>query len=165
MPPVTPKDNMTKRASKEMKPRSHKTDRKRQEARLDEVCSEYVRKRAIMLVGGCQRCHSLRFDIQKDNGSILPAWKQLDWAHLFGRGHTVRWDVSATAGLCGGCHIYIDTHHVAKEQFIRQLLGDHDCDRLYVLSQMSSKQSPVDYKMTEIYLKTLIKQLDGKIGG
>jgi len=31
------------------------------------------------------------------------------------------------------------------------------------LSHLTSKQSPVDFKLTEIYLKTLIKQLDGAV--
>jgi len=60
--------------------------------------------------------------------------------------------------------MYIDSHEDAKFELFRRLIGNsHEFEMLYTLSNMTSKQSPVDYKMTEIYLKTLIKQLDGVV--
>jgi hypothetical protein len=62
--------------------------------------------------------------------------------------------------------MYIDSHQDAKFELFRRLIGNsHEFEMLYALANMTSKQSPVDYKMTEIYLKTLIEQLDGKTGG
>jgi len=44
----------------------------------------------------------------------------------------------------------------------RELIGSDDLQRLYVLTNLTSRQAPVDPKMVEIYLKTLIKNLDGR---
>ena len=58
----------------------------------------------------------------------------------------------------------IDSHEDAKFELFRRLIGDsHEFEMLYSLANMTSKQSPVDYKLIEIYLKTLIKQLDGVV--
>jgi len=57
--------------------------------------------------------------------------------------------------------MYIDSHESDKFELFRRLIGNsHEFEMLYSLSNMTSKTSPVDPKMTEIYLKTLIKQLD-----
>lgn len=142
------------------KERKTKTDRQKAEVRCDDLYSEYIRKRAMMFVGGCQRCHSPRFDIQKDNGSIFPAWKQLDCGHCHGRGkHTVRWDPRNAAGICGGCHKYIDAQIIAKEELFRRLLGEEEYERLYVLAEMTTKSSPIDYNLIELYLKQLLKEV------
>ena len=143
------------------KERKTKTDKQRAEARCDDLYSEYIRKRAMMLASGCQRCHSPRFDIQKDDSSIFPAWKQIDCAHCHGRGsHTVRWDPRNAAGICGGCHRYIDAQIAAKEELFRRLLGDEEYERLYILAEMTTKQSPIDYNLVEITLRQLLKEYD-----
>lgn len=137
-----------------------KTDRQRQEKRLDDLFSIYIRKRAMQRVGGCERCSTLKYDIQKDDGSIYPAWKQLQAAHCHGRGkHTLRWDIRNGAGLCGGCHKHIDAQITAKEELFRRLLGEEECERLYILAEMNTKQAPIDYTLVEIYLKEKIKEL------
>jgi len=37
----------------------------------DKLYSEYIRKRAILVDGGCQRCGAKKYDILKDNGDVL----------------------------------------------------------------------------------------------
>ncbi len=129
------------------KPR--KTDRQKWEAKLDGLFRELIRRRAIIRVGGCERCGTPKKD-----------YKELQTAHLHScRNHTTRWDPRNGVGLCGGCHMYLDSHIDAKVEFARKLLGD-DYDRLYVLANMTSKQSPIDYKLTEIYLRARIKELE-----
>ena len=77
--------------------------------RLDALASEYVRKHAMQRVGGCERCHQ---------GKV--SWKNLQWAHYRGRNkHSVRWDESNAAGLCGGCHTHLDRNPEEKVEFFR----------------------------------------------
>lgn len=132
---------------------SRKTDRQKAEARLDALYRELIRKRAMKLAGGCQRC-----------GEPKRSYKELQTAHCHGRGkRTVRWDERNSAGLCGGCHLYIDSQITAKEELFRRLLGDEEYEILYVLAEMTTRQSPIDYAMTELYLKQKIKELEGGI--
>lgn len=127
-----------------------KTERQKTAARLDSLFRELIRLRAMKLAGGCQRCLSPK-----------KGYKDLDTGHCHGRGkRTVRWDPRNAAGICGGCHRYIDAQITAKESLFRKLLGD-DYDRLYILANMTSKQSPIDYKLVEIYLKEEIRRLNG----
>lgn len=138
-----------------LKTRRKKTDRRKMEVLLDGLWSELVRRTAIRIKGGCRRC-------PRPN---QVAYKALQAAHLFPRAkHTVRWDPNAGAGLCGGCHRYIDSHAEAKVEFAKQILGEEEYERLYVLSNMTTKQSPIDYKLIEIELRELLKQeTDGVI--
>jgi hypothetical protein len=55
----------------------------------------------------------------------------------------------------------IDSQLSEKEVLFRKLLGDEEYERLYILSEMTSKQSPVDHKLVEIYLKEEIRRLNG----
>jgi hypothetical protein len=123
---------------------------KKQKKHLDDLASEYARKRAMHESHGCQRCLKWK-----------NSWKELQCAHCFTRGNlTTRFDPRNLSGICGGCHLYIDSHEDAKFELFRRLIGNsHEFEMLYAISNMTSKASPVDYKMTEIYLKTLIKQL------
>jgi len=131
------------------KPKRKKTDRQKQVKRLDVLFSELIRKRAMERAGGCERCETPKL-----------SYKELDTAHFHSRKkHTVRWDERNAAGLCGGCHWYLDSHIDAKEKFARNLLGD-EYERLYILAEMTTKQSPIDYKLVELYLKQKIKELE-----
>lgn len=127
------------------------TDRQKQIKRCDMVWSEYIRKRAIVEAHGCQRCLSFKNNYQ-----------ELQAAHCFGRDRLVtRWLMENGCGLCGGCHLYIDTHEDAKFELFRKLIGDSkEFERLYLLHNMTSRQSSVDLTLTEIALKALIKELD-----
>ena len=126
-----------------------KTDRKKAEKRLDELFSRYIRKRAMKRTGGCERCHA-----QKRN------YKELQTAHFQSRRkHTVRWDERNAVGLCGGCHLYIDSHPQEKIDFFRKGLGEEDYRNLYINANMTTKQSPIDYALLEIYLKQLLKEV------
>ena len=56
--------------------------------------------------------------------------------------------------------MYIDSHEETKFQLFRELIGDsRDFQNLYFLAHMTTKQSPVDHKLVEIYLKTAIARL------
>uniref|UniRef100_A0A6M3LF73 Uncharacterized protein n=1 Tax=viral metagenome TaxID=1070528 RepID=A0A6M3LF73_9ZZZZ len=125
--------------------------------KLDKLCSEYVRKRAIQRCGGCERCNTPKFDIVKDNGSVFPAWKSLDWSHFHTRSNKkVRWNEDNAAGLCGGCHFYLDSHPHEKIAFFEGLLGD----KVTQLEYQATRGSKPDKSAIELYLKQKIKELD-----
>ncbi len=132
------------------KPKHKKTDKQKMVDRLDVLFSEFIRKRAMKRVGGCERCHAQK-----------ASYKELQAMHFHSRRkHTVRWDERNSAGGCGGCHMYLDSHIDAKKEFAQKLLGYWEWEQVYVLAEMTTKQSPIDYTLIEIYLKQKIKELE-----
>jgi len=125
---------------------------------LDQLFSERIRRRAIYTVGGCERCLKPKYDIQKEDGSIFPAWKQLQCAHFDGRGNkAVRYDDDNAAGLCFYCHSYLDAHAMEKVEWIKQRLGEDKYNNL--LARMRIYYPKPDQKAITLYLKERIKQL------
>lgn len=134
--------------------------RKRIVARLDGLASEYVRKRAMKVDGGCQCC--ARMTIPNVTSMVrIRRWKDLEWAHLKSKGkHSTRWDENNAAGLCWMCHGYLDRHPVEKERFFSILLGREEFDRVVLRAGMAMLSAETDYKLIEIYLKELIRRLE-----
>lgn len=132
-----------------LKTRKKKTDRQKQEALLDELYRQYIRERAIKLVGGCQRCKQFK-----------RIYTELQTHHFHScRKKTVRWDPRNGAGLCGGCHRHVQSNKEDNLALEIEILGQEEYERLYVLAAMTTKQSPVDYKLTEVMLRELLKQV------
>ena len=124
---------------------------------LDILCSEFVRRRAILRVGGCERCLRPKIDIQKDNGKIFPAWKQLDWCHLISRNYkSVRWNEDNGVGCCGGCHRYLDNNAKEKVEFIYQTIGE---EKYNLLEAQTRPGNYIDKQVIKIYLKMEIEKL------
>ena len=132
------------------KKRSEKTEMQQTIDRLDDLWSELIRKRALLRKDhGCEKCTRWK-----------EKWQYLQAAHNFTRSNrTTQWDPRNGAGLCGGCHSYLDRHPDVKEEFFRKLIGDDEYEMLYILTNMTTKQAPVDYKATEIALRYEIKEL------
>ena len=131
------------------KTKKPKTERQKWVARLNALASEYVRRRAMVRCGGCERCHQ---------GKV--SWKNLQWAHYRSRNkHSVCWDESNAAGLCGGCHTHLDRNPYEKVEFFRILLGQEEFDRVNLRGEATMRSAATDYKMIEIYLKEKIKEL------
>jgi hypothetical protein len=132
-----------------IKTKKRKTEKKKQEALLDVLYSEVIRKRAMKRAGGCERCFAPKH-----------SYLELQTAHFHSRGdHTTKWDTRNAIGLCGGCHMYIDSHKEAKIALEIQILGLEDSESLFILSNMTTKQSPVDLKLTEIALREILKEV------
>lgn len=127
---------------------------------LDELFSEFVRKRAIQRVGGCEMCFHPKRDVVKDNGNILPAWKQLDCAHFDGRSNkAIRWDTDNAAGLCPSCHSAFDAHPFEKVEWIRHHLGEVGNNNL--MARMRITYPKPDRNAIELYLRAKIKEVKG----
>ena len=121
----------------------------------DRIFSEYIRKRAMQLVGGCERCLTPKYDIVKDDGTIFKSWKQLQCCHFITRGNrATKWDPDNCSGLCGGCHIYLDNHHEEFVDFMVARLGEERFERLKLRAQGVKK---MDMVAVRLYLKMLIK--------
>ena len=114
--------------------------------RLDRMFSEYVRRRAIARSGGCERCHKPK------------RWQDLQCAHMFSRrGLSTRWLEEDAAGLCGGDHMFLDSHPIEKIEFFKALLGEDRFQLLNITAHMAAKP---DYKLIELYLKQLLEGVD-----
>ncbi|MBA7466136.1 hypothetical protein ES707_01311 [subsurface metagenome] len=128
------------------KPRRKKTAKQKWIDRLDIMASEYVRRRAMVRRGGCERCHQ---------GKI--SWKTLQWAHYRSKNkHSVRWDESDAAGLCGGCHTHLDRNPKEKVEFFRILLGQEEFNRINLRAEATMRSATTDYNAIEIYLRMKI---------
>ena len=104
---------------------------KKAEDKLDKLYSEYIRRRAVLRCGGCERCGAQKFDIQKDNGEIFPDWQQLQCAHLISRWHkATRFNEDASLGLCAGCHMWIDHEAEEKQALAVKFIGQERYDLL-----------------------------------
>ena len=113
---------------------------------LDKLFSEFIRRRAMERAGGCERCLSGKVD-----------YKQLHCAHMFSRRkHMVRYDDSNAAGLCPGCHRFIDDNALDKVRFFTKLLGE---EAFQLLEARASKVGKVDENLVFIYLKHQIERI------
>jgi len=126
---------------------------------LDELFSHYVRLRAIKRVGGCERCLAPKFDILKDNGDILPAYKQIQCSHYHKRRKlSVRFDESNANGFCFGCHQFFEENRDEYTLWMKFYLGQEQLGML--ANRMRISYPRPDRKAIEIYLKEQIKQLE-----
>ena len=113
---------------------------------LDKLFSEYIRKRAMNRVHGCERCLGNK-----------ASYKQLHCAHMFSRRkHSVRFDSDNAVGLCSGCHRFLDDNALDKVRFFMLLLGQKGFD---LLECRSSQIYKPDIEAITLYLKEKIKEL------
>lgn len=124
----------------------------------DKLFSEFIRRRAIQRVGGCERCLTPKFNTTKDDGSTFPAWKTLQCSHIWGRSNkSVRYDEDNAFGLCGGCHTYFHGHPIEYREFALDKLGQEKFDMLY---GRVFKPCKPDIKLLTIYYREKIKELE-----
>lgn len=115
---------------------------------LDRLFSEFVRKRAIKLVGGCERCLTWKRD-----------YKELQCSHFFGRAQkSVRWDEDNACGLCFGCHQYFGSHPLEYVEWFKQRLGVVKFDLLQVRAWISYPKP--DKEAIRLYFKEQIRRLE-----
>jgi hypothetical protein len=114
---------------------------------LDKLFSEFIRKRAMKEVGGCERCKTPK-----------TSYKQLQCSHFHGRRkRSVRFDADNAAGLCAGCHMFFTAHPVEHVNFFIERLGPRDFDCLQARASLLHK---VDEAAMALYLRQQIKELD-----
>ena len=114
---------------------------------LDRLFSEYIRKCAILRVGGCERCLNSKL-----------SWKELQCSHFFGRGQkSVRYDTDNACGLCFGCHIYFGSHPLEHTEWFRNRLGD-GFDLLLARARVPARY--IDKEAIRLYLEAKIEGLD-----
>ena len=125
--------------------RKVKTARQRQITRLDKLCSEFIRKRAMQRVGGCERGLTPKKD-----------YSQLQCSHFWGRARkSVRYDEDNAIGLCGACHLYLTSHPAEHVEFFKKLLKEK-FDLLE--GRMRNTEKP-DLNLIELYLKSKLEEM------
>ena len=113
---------------------------------LDKLFSEFIRKRAMLRVHGCERCLQGKTD-----------YKQLQCSHFIGRSRrAVRWDEDNACGFCAGCHMYLTAHPTEHVQWFMNYLGEEKLDLL--MARNRERQKP-DIEAITLYLKGKIKEL------
>lgn len=129
----------------------------RSEKVLTDLFSEYIRRRAVIRCGGCERCGHSKHDLVKDNGLSFPGWKQLQAAHFIGRNaKNVKWDEDNAAGLCGGCHIHAHGHPLDFTEWIKNHLGSEVYNAL--IGRWRERSKP-DISLLVMYYRQKIKEL------
>ena len=124
---------------------------------VDKLFSEFIRRRAIKRVGGCESCLTPKPDIEKEDGSMLPGWKRLQCAHFWGRGKgSTRCDVENAFGLCGACHIYFGAHPAEFTEWYIQQRGQRAYDLLQVRARSAGK---TDENLIRLFLKEEMAKL------
>jgi hypothetical protein len=127
--------------------------------KLDQLFSQYIRMRAIRIVGGCERCLTPKYDIQKDNGKVYPAWKQLQCSHFYGRScQPTRYDSDNACGLCGACHMYLTSRPEEHRAFFLQRLGQESFDLLAGRMRIMGK---ADKEALYLYYTWKLKEIEG----
>ncbi len=86
---------------------------------LDKLCSEVVRRRAVLNTGGCEYC-----------GKFMP-WKELQCSHYHGRRrHSTRYDIDNCAGLCWPCHSLLGENLHLHTEWFKKRLGSEKFEAL-----------------------------------
>lgn len=128
--------------------------------KLDTLFSQYIRMRAISKVGGCERCLAPKHDIEKDDGKIFPAYKQLQCSHFWGRAKkSVRYDPDNAAGLDGACHLYFAAHPKEHSRWFEEHLGQPAFDLLEGRAHIPQK---IDEKLMTLYIQSKIKEVENE---
>ena len=113
----------------------------------DDLFSYLIRTRAMKRVGGCERCLTAKIN-----------YKALHCAHNQPRGRlSTRWHEDNAAGLCPGCHRYIDNNHDEKREFFVKLLGE---DRYEYVRIQSLTPQKVDRELWKLYLDLKVKEYE-----
>ena len=123
-------------------PLKAKTQKRKRAPRdpLDDVFSEFVRRRALARVGGCERCLSQKHDTTREDGTTRPAYMDLQCSHYIGRStKATRWDEDNCAGLCGACHMYLEHNPHEHQAWFLQHLGQEAYDMLQARRRQGAK--------------------------
>ena len=124
---------------------------------LDGLFSEFIRKRAMARVGGCERCHAEKFPTVRKGGTTRPAYMSLQCSHFVGRNaKAVRYDEDNAVGLCGGCHLLLEHNPHEHQAFFLYHLGQGRYDMLQARRRAMGK---LDREALGIYYKAKLKEL------
>ena len=128
---------------------------------LDTLFSEFIRRRAMARVGGCERCRAEKYDSTREDGTGRPAYLQLQCSHFIGRTtKAVRWDADNAAGLCGGCHMLLEHNPDQHQEWFLAHLGEDG----YNMLQARRRQGRPDRNALAIYYRVQISLLKFKEG-
>ena len=114
---------------------------------LDKLFSEFIRRRAMVRVHGCERCLT---------GKV--SHMQLQCSHFHGRRkRSVRWDEDNAVGLCPGCHMHLTSHPLEHVEWFKAHLGEYEFN---LLSSRMRSTKKIDQKLLTLYYTKKIQELE-----
>ncbi|KKM75483.1 hypothetical protein LCGC14_1389770 [marine sediment metagenome] len=114
---------------------------------LDKLFSEFIRRRAMVRVGGCERCLTPKV-----------SYKQLQCSHFHGRSRkSVRWDEDNAVGLCYGCHQYLSSHPQEHLEWFKKHIGVSEFENLE--GRMRQRGHP-DKQLLTLYYKAQLEEIE-----
>lgn len=115
--------------------------------KLDILFSEFIRKRAVIDMGGCEYC-----------GKPVKDYKSLQCSHFVGRRkRATRYDPDNACGLCFSCHLHLGEHPFEHTEFFEKRLGSEEFDQLIIRGNTPTK---IDRDEIEADLKEKLKLLE-----
>ena len=113
----------------------------------DKLFSEYIRRRAIQRVHGCEKCGAWKDD-----------YKQLQCSHFHGRRkQSVRYHEDNAAGLCYFCHQHLGENPHEHDEWFKERLGERSFELLNIQAQQVVTKP--DVAAIRLYLKDLLARL------
>ena len=113
---------------------------------LDRLFSEYIRKRAMGRVGGCERCLASKSD-----------YRQLQCSHYHSRRKaSTRFNEDNAVGLCAGCHLYLGGHPLEHTEWYRKKIGE---ERFTLLEIQAAQIVKPDQTVVKLYLEQKLKEV------
>jgi len=124
--------------------RKTKTPRQKQILRMDDMCSEIIRRRAIARCGGCEYCLKPK------------TYSKLQCSHFIGRTnlHT-RFDLENLIGGDGNCHMKMEHNPHEHEAWMIKHIGSEALENLIIRSRSTDK---VDLDKIEAFLKESLER-------
>lgn len=114
---------------------------------LDDLFSEFIRRRALKRVGGCERCLAPKSD-----------YRLLDNSHFKGRRMiATRFDEDNCSGLCGGCHRWLDSQPDEYCDWQRDHIGNQRYHELLIRSRIVPAN--VDINLLTLYYQEKLRAL------
>lgn len=114
---------------------------------LDTLFSEFIRKRAMQRVHGCERCLAWK-----------PTYIDLQCSHYHKRRkQSVRFDEDNCIGICFGCHQYFEENRDEYTEWMIDYLGEQTFDLLKARTRQVYPRP--DKKLLTLYYQEKIKEL------
>ena len=58
--------------------------------------------------------------------------------------------------------MFIDSHATEKIDFFKARMTEHEFEWLNIIAEMTSKRSPMDYGLIDLYLRQKIQEVDNE---
>ncbi len=114
--------------------------------KLDTLFSEFIRRRAVARIGGCEYCGKGK------------RWQDMDCSHFHGRRKlSTRYDPDNCAGLCRPCHFFLGEHPNKHADWFEKRLGSDRYEQLNIRAETICKN--LDREKLTLDIKKMIEEI------